>query len=474
LKSPKDYRQVYIVLLDNSVSMSKSKTDLIEILSKKLLNKLPRNSYYILSLFDDKLITNLGFPQLATEANINKTLEVVRNCQNSSSLKGGLDIWPALFEAMNLSFMSEPAMKENASTETMCSTGTPNSPGDPINFEELPRSIILVSNGNLSEPKRVEHLMLQPDRKPDITISTICIGSGASDSVLRVISEKGNGVMESILNEDQIDYTIECMIEKLRSSCVRNIKLEENDQILAVLPVFRRDDRILKSNILELDVYFKGKLKKEPINIELRYNDDEKKEQVSAVISFNADHEDAKNEDMYRDCMHTLLRNADMLVAHNRVERLVKEYGDKWDTDLAVWAQIFTEKTAYLTVCSEKLQGVEQMTKDLDEAGLENRTEATLKREKVVVPSTKVEEINQNRSEANDSTSTTDKSGFSKADYSMYTQQYNTQTRLNCNRFTQSKGNTPGGESPFFSITPGNEPKSTTDLDKIQKDATSR
>ena len=141
-----------------------------------------------------------------------------------------------------------------------------------------PRSVIIMSNGNLKEQAVLERLLTTSRNLKDTRVSAVGIGSGCSDSFLRIIASKGLGLIECLTSHTILESRCKMFMSRLRAKTVSNLSFEYDDSsILKVLPICTRNQSILKSSAIEVFIYLKhqANLQNKKVAVVMHYFDEE-------------------------------------------------------------------------------------------------------------------------------------------------------------------------------------------------------
>lgn len=212
---------IYVVLIQNT--STPMRLSLTKKVLQSLLHEMREQSYFMLGV-------------LCTKKDLWITKEGPIPCTKS-----------------NLKFAEDEAFKAMAEPSNL-----PEHQGDLVaslkavlemkfaKVKTLPRSILLVGQGNVDYQQDIEKLMATSLDKHDSRISTIGIGNGTSDSFLRTIPLKGAGLFEIINDASDVERKIEIMMKRLRLPKISNIKLEwdKKSNIAYVLPYFKKDQSL--------------------------------------------------------------------------------------------------------------------------------------------------------------------------------------------------------------------------------------
>lgn len=205
---------------------------------------------------------------------------------------------------------------------------------------EIPyaRSVIIISNGNLKEQGVLERLLTTSRNLKDTRVSAVGIGSGCSDSFLRIIASKGLGLIECLTSHTILESRCKMFMVRLRAKTVSNIQFEfDETAIVQVLPICSPNQSILKSSAIEVFIYLKDKVnlqgKKQAVI--MHYFDEEDQSNKSLTI-FIEDKFTSKQEEMHKVCINELLLSYDELKLVGQDKRLCMSWGNNWHINLAV------------------------------------------------------------------------------------------------------------------------------------------
>lgn len=287
-------------------------------------------SLILLSKFSStfELMTDQG-PLFCTKENKTKLKQKIIGLNFDSSQQAS--------NAINLSF----ALKECFESKTIAPQAS-----------DLPRSIVIFSNGNLVNQTSVEALLTAPQRTFDCRVSAVAIGSGAADSFLKTVALKGQGIVEVLGVQEHIDERMENFMHRLVKPTYRNVRFEDLDEsVVQILPLITPNTSYLKGTSFEIFAYLKncedGEHK--PTAIVMHYLDDENKKEKKINIMFNSK-TGKLNHDLYNICINELISSKADLEALSQDSSIKSFCGDDWSIKLAKQNNILTSETSFLAV----------------------------------------------------------------------------------------------------------------------------
>lgn len=288
------------------------------------------NSLILLAKFSSnfELMTDHG-PLFCTKENKTKLKQKIIGLNFDSGFQAS--------NAINLSF----ALKECFESKTIAPQAS-----------DLPRSIVIFSNGNLVNQASVDALLTAPQRTFDCRVSAVAIGSGAADSFLKTVALKGQGIVEVLGVQEHIDERMESFMKRLIKPTYRNVKFETlDDSVVQILPLITPNTSFLKGTSFEIFAYMKSspEIEHNSTAIVMHYLDDEDKKEKKINIMFNSK-SGTHNHDLYNICINELISSKVDLEALSQDSGIKSLCGEDWSIKLAKQNNILTSETSFLAV----------------------------------------------------------------------------------------------------------------------------
>lgn len=318
----------------------------------RLIKEMPEESYFMVAKFSDSYEWLSENPLACTEINKNK---IKSRLEQETKGRGGVDIAPLLKATLEMDFALD-----------------------------LPRSIIIVSNGNLKEQGVLERVMVHSRSVRNTRISCIGIGNGSCDSFLQVVSSKGCGLMDTICSPNQINDRIYLFMKRLRAKSISDIKFEFDESVfLKVLPNFDPNQKHLKSAAFEVQAFFRRNVALKRYSIFMYYLDEEDNSKKSLTIIVDLTSA-VPSADMYKLTINELLLSSDELKLLGKDKPLVDDIGPTWAVKVAVDAQVFSIDTAYLAIAVATPAGFDPIKGSLNSIGLQKEVRSEPNKQSVV------------------------------------------------------------------------------------------
>jgi len=347
----RNHKILYFLLLDFSESMNKDKFTLLTAVSENLIKKIPEESYFMVVKFSDSYEWLSEHPLKGTQENKDMMLGHIKV---ELSGRGGVDIAPSLKAALEMDFNFTE--KSGA-----------------VNLSQYQRSIIIVSNGNIKEQKTLEGLILRSRSTMNTRVSAIGIGNGASDSFLRIASEKGLGLMEVIYSPKQVEDRVKVFLKRLQSQCIKSIRFEYDEKaIIQVLPMYSLELRHLKTGSFGVYVYFRKGIVLKKYTVMMYYYDEEDGSNYSLNLHFDLANAQVSKE-LHKVCINELLLNSDDVKFFGRERNFVEEFGKNWPTKISIENQVFCSESAFLVIAADTPKNFDPIKGDLSELGYEKK-----------------------------------------------------------------------------------------------------
>lgn len=332
-------------------SMSHAKLDILKKAVQVILDKVPQESYLLIGVS-----TSTGFDWLTPEPTKNSSSHKE---QLSSVIKENLETECADYP-MDISAALLASLEMDMGPQN-----------------NLPRTVIILSNGTICNKLEVESLLTKSLKCHNSRVSAIGIGNGSSDSFLRTIAAKGLGLYDTLTGTSHIEDKLELFLKRLRLPTISNVTFDTKGQnnILMILPVLDTNQYLVKGLPIEIFVYLKDKLQPVEGNkkaytqqIIMNYDDLEgKKTPQSLIIALSPCPDQIGNlaRDFHKVIVNRLLMSVDELKFHGKDKPFVETYGQDWATRVALEHQILTSYTSFLAVAEPLPKGFDIMNDDL-------------------------------------------------------------------------------------------------------------
>ena len=208
ITSNKEYPCLFIILIDQSVSMSGTKIKMVSKTLEKLIKLLPENSYYQLIGFGTFYKVYNGKPELKSEKNLENTIQIIKSLDSNL---GGTDLSKPLYYILRDSY------------------------SDYKNIN-LSKQIIVLTDGDINVGDDIIDLIKLHNN--EFSIHCIGIGNEINKDLIIKTSNAGNGTYHFI-SEDLLDKKIFEILKECTKEYINDYKfiLDNNNKTYELQPV---------------------------------------------------------------------------------------------------------------------------------------------------------------------------------------------------------------------------------------------
>ena len=325
----RDSRAEFIFVIDRSGSMEGARILNLKRALPQFLQSLPEDSYFNIISYGTYYIPYSFRSLRYTPDNLIAVLEWVETIEADM---GGTEILEPLKYATSL-----PAM------------------------DEYPRTVFLLTDGDIYNPDEVISLALNSSNK--MRFSTVGVGNGASDYLLKNVAKVGGGVSEFVLDNEDIGEKAIYMIQAAVSQYIRDITYSVTCLDKDRNTLFQYDEQvdfILKDEPFQKWVYMQNADKIDRCDVSVKYFSSLKGFWVTEKLETDGFNTSEKTDTWHKIAYDGKIKELDQLVRFGN-ETTDKEGLTKNIVELSIKYQVLSDYTAFFAVLEKKDSGSDEV-----------------------------------------------------------------------------------------------------------------
>ena len=220
--------------------------------------------------------------------------------------------------------------------------------------DEYPRSVFLLTDGDIYNPDEVISLAL--DNSNRMRFSTVGIGNGASDYLLKNVAKVGGGVSEFVLDDEDIGEKAIYMIQAAVSQYIRDITFNVTCFDNNRNTLFQYDEQvdfILKDEPFQKWVYMQNADKVDRCDVSVRYFSSLKGFWMTEELETDGFNTSEKTDTWHKIAYDGKIKELDQLVRFGN-GTTDKEELKKNIIELSIKYQVLCDYTAFFAVLEKK------------------------------------------------------------------------------------------------------------------------